>query len=207
MYTLTSQYNNRLEYKGKTYQIDDAYDNILLMFEMFEDDTFLDFEKVGIAVEMLMGEIPEEIESDAQLYELFKYLMKEFVDVDVDNQDAQNEKKIFDFKQDAELIYASFFSAYGIDLEEQKGKMPWVKFIRLLRQLDDKTPFKKAIGYRVMKIPKETKYNREQVRELRRLKQAFALKDDAQTDQKTQDDKLNAAFSALARKGVKKNGG
>ena len=93
MYTLTSQYDNRIEYKGKTYQIDDTYDNILLMFEMFEDDTFLDFEKVGIAVEMLMGEIPEEIESDAQLYELFKYLMKEFVDVDVDNQDAQNEKK------------------------------------------------------------------------------------------------------------------
>ena len=199
MFTLTSDYKNTYEYRGVTYHIDLSFDNILLMFEMFEDDTFLDVEKIDIAIEMLIKETIE-FESIEEQYLVFKDLMKVVLDIDLDEQDENNEK-IFDFKQDAELIYASFFSAYSIDLMEQKGELEWHKFMKLLRQLEDDTQFKKAVSYRVMKIPKETKQNREQVKELRRLKEAYALKDDTQSIDKkvNQDDKLNAAFSALAK--------
>ena|SRR5690625_953050 len=199
MFTLTSDYKNTYEYRGVTYHIDLSFDNILLMFEMFEDDTFLDVEKIDIAIEMLIKETIE-FESIEEQYLVFKDLMKVVLDIDLDEQDENNEK-IFDFKQDAELIYASFFSAYGIDLMEQKGELPWYKFMKLLRQLEDNTQFKKAVSYRVMKIPKENKHNREQVKELRRLKEAYALKDDTHSVDKkvTQDSKLDAAFGALAK--------
>src|SRR5690625_3716010 len=116
MFTLTSDYKDTYDYKGITYDIDLSFDNILLMFEMFEDDTFLDFEKIDIAIEMLFGETPE-FDSFEEQYHIFKNLMKKVLEIDLDDQEENNEK-IFDFKQDAELIYASFFSAYGIDLME-----------------------------------------------------------------------------------------
>lgn len=202
MFTLTSELPNSFEYKGVTYDIDLSFDNILLMFELFEDEMFLDVEKVDIALKMLIDESLE-FESFEEQYELFKDLMKKFLEIDLDEQ-SENEQKIFDFKQDAELIYASFFSAYNIDLMEQRGKLPWHKFMKLLRQLEDNTQFKKAISYRLMKIPKETKYNKDQVKELKRLKQAYALKDDQINNKVNQDSKLDAAFSALAQSGKKK---
>src|SRR5690554_2646178 len=198
MFTLTSKHKNTYDYKGITYDIDLSFDNILLMFDLFEDDLYLDVEKIDIAIEMLFG---EELEFDSfeEQYELFKDLMKKFLEIDLDEQ-SENEQKIFDFKQDAELIYASFFSAYGIDLMKEQGVLTWDKFMRLLRQLEDNTQFKKAISYRLMKIPKETKYNKDQVKELKRLKKAYALKDDQVNNKVNQDSKLDAAFSALAKK-------
>jgi len=199
MFKLTAKFDNKLEFKGTTYEINDSFDNVLLFWELMQDDLFTEMEKVTIANEMLTGSLP-----DLDLhghYELFKAILKEKLDVDLDAENS-SDKKVIDFEQDAEMIYASFLTYYDIDLIDQQGKMSWVKFMNLLRQLDDNSQLKKAIGYRVMKIPKETKYNKDQVKQLRKMKEYYKLE---QEEVKNNDDTMNSAFQSL-KKSSKKAG-
>lgn len=201
-FTLTSDYSNYFHYDGRSYHVDLAFDNVLKVFELLEDDTFLDYEKVLIALKLLLDK-EFGVEDLNEAYPLFKHVFKEYLEIDLDDTtENPDKKKVYDFQKDAELIYASFFSAYNIDLMDAKGELPWNKFIKLLRQLDDKSPFKKAVGYRVMKIPKENKHNKEQVKELKRLKKAYSLEDEAPSKEAI-DNKLGAAFSTLKGGGKK----
>ncbi|SES02612.1 Gp15 family bacteriophage protein [Salipaludibacillus aurantiacus] len=195
-FSLTTDYTDEIEFDGRTYTVDTAFDTVLMVFELLEDDTFLDFEKITIALELFLDEEFKDEDWKGN-FELFKRIFNEHLDIDLDEKSEDgSEKKIYDFEKDAELIYASFFSAYNIDLIEAKGDLPWHKFIKLLCQLDEKSPFKKAIGYRTMKIPKETKHNKDHVKELKRLKQAYAL-DQEPESQESLDSKLDSAFSAF----------
>ena len=199
MFKLTRKFDNKLEFRGQTYEINDSFDNVLLFWELMQDDLFTEMEKVTIANEMLTGSLP-----DLDLHghhELFKTILKEKLDVDLDAE-SSSDKKVIDFEQDAEMIYASFLTYYDIDLIDQQGKMSWIKFMNLLRQLDDNSQLKKAIGYRVMKIPKETKYNKDQVKQLRKMKEYYKLE---QEEVKNNDDTMNSAFESL-KKSSKKAG-
>lgn len=57
-----------------------------------------------------------------------------------------NSNKPFDFKEDAELIYAGFIQQYGIDLQEID--MHWWKFMILLENLGAETRLSKVMEYR-----------------------------------------------------------
>lgn len=61
-----------------------------------------------------------------------------------------NNNKPFDFKEDADLIYAGFIQQYGIDL--QKTDMHWWKFMILLENLGAETRFSKVMEYRTRDI-------------------------------------------------------
>lgn len=57
-----------------------------------------------------------------------------------------NDKQSFDFKEDAELIYAGFQQQYGIDL--QCEKMHWWRFMILLDNFGADTRLSKVMEYR-----------------------------------------------------------
>lgn len=59
-----------------------------------------------------------------------------------------NNKKPFDFYEDADLIYAGFMQQYAIDL--QKSDMHWWKFMILLENLGNDTRLNKVIEYRTI---------------------------------------------------------
>ena len=61
-----------------------------------------------------------------------------------------NNNKPFDFKEDAELIYAGFIQQYGIDLQETD--MHWWKFMILLENLGSETRLSKVMEYRTSDI-------------------------------------------------------
>lgn len=106
-----------------------------------------------------------------------------------------NEIKTFDFSQDSEYIYSSFLAYYGIDLVQQQGKLHWKKFIALFQGLGDKTKIKEIIAIRSKPLPKPTKYNQEDIQNLRELKQFYAL----QSTEEDLQNELKQLFTTLER--------
>jgi uncharacterized protein YifE (UPF0438 family) len=206
-FTLTSTFDDdRFEYEGKVFHVDMSFDNILRLFEMFDDKSIPEWEKILWALEILIIEYDELREKPFEVqFELFKYVMKEFLEIDLD-MPTEKQKKIMDYKKDAELIYASFFAVYKIDLFEMHGKLHWKKFQALLTHLPDDSKFKEVIGYRTMKIPSADKVNKEYRDHVLKMKRLYALEDEQQKQQNIDDvfDSLARIFKAGA-KVVKKN--
>lgn len=171
---LTDRYDERMEWRGKELKLNLSFDTILLALDLADDHDFSEEEKADIYAEMFvrnkeaLGEIG--IEEKAELVNTI------FESLNDGDSGSKGGKKVFCFRQDAELIYASFLYDYGIDLFEMHGKLHWKKFLALLKGLSENTAFKKVIDIRTRKIPKATKYNREEIRELRELKRIHRLK-------------------------------
>lgn len=218
MFRLTDYFeDDSFNFQGREIFVDMTFDNILRLFEMFEDPEFEEWEKPIIALRMLLGQFDElSFEEYEEMFQLFKYLMKEFVEIDLndhediqaENSDGQEDEqqskptKIMDYVKDAELIYASFFAVYKMDLTEMQGKLHWKKFKALLAHLDDNSPFKQVIGYRTMKVPSEKESSKEYRAHVQKMKRQYALEqpDDTGNPDKVFDS-LSKMFKAQAKKG------
>lgn len=205
-FKLTDTFEDQFEYEGKIFHVDMAFDNILRLFELFDDKSVPEWEKVLWGLEILIIEYDELKEKPfEEQFELFKFVLREFLDIDLDQPPEQGQqKKIMDYTKDAELIYASFFAAYKIDLFEMHGKLHWKKFQALLAHLPDDSKFKEVIGYRTMKIPSANKVTKEYRDHVIRMKRLYALEDEGSN--------IDDVFDTLAQtfkaqgKEVKKDG-
>lgn len=180
-FTLTTVFDDTLEFNGKVYNVDMSFDNILRLFEMFDDDLILNVEKPFIAIQMLLDNFEWQFDNIEQALELFNFLLKEFLEIDTNDKDG-DEQKVFDFIKDAEAIYASFMAVYKIDLFEAKGKLHWKKFIALLNNLDDESAFKQIISIRTMKVPKTDEASQEYRDHIIKMKNVYSL-DNVQTEE------------------------
>ena len=182
--------------------VNTGYVTVLKYLNLIKDSRFTEQEKMGIALRMFYGKqhiknIKEAIDN-----------MTKFINIDVydnrGNNDDSPKERYIDFEQDAELIYSAFLQTYNIDIID--NNLHWHKFIALLKGLDKNTKFMEIISIRSRKIPKATKYNREEIAELRRLKKLYAI----EIDEKEQVDNINVKadfiFGALKQKAVTKNG-
>lgn len=220
--TLTSTFDDCFEFEGNTLNLDMSFDNILLLFEMFDDDDLDDYNKILLALEMLIYECKEYLaEKDFEvLRALFKYIMKEFLEIDLDKKEEEKEQtdlsdqeadddeenpdkpiKFMDYKKDAPIIYASFLASYGIDLYEQQGKMHWEKFKSLLTHLPDDSKMKQVISYRTAKIPTGKNVDQEAVKHIQKMKRVYSLEDKPKVQTKEQ---RNKAFDLLAQQMMKR---
>ena len=82
----------------------------------------------------------------------------------------------FDWEQVAAVIYASFLSAYGIDLFSMRGKLHWTAFIALLQNLPADSAFGRLVKIRTCEVPQPTKHNQKQIRDLLKAKAAYRLR-------------------------------
>lgn len=198
MFSLTMSFEDQFEFKDKVFHVDMSFDNIILLFSMFDDDEVMQHEKIFVALQLLIYEYDElELESFDELNELFKYVMKEFLEIDLgDKKDQENIVKVYDFEKDAELIFASFFAVYNLDLFELQGKLHWFKFNALLANLDDNSPFKKVIGYRTMKVPTEKEATKEYIQHVIKMKQTYSLEENGPKDVTNVFDQLSKVFKA-----------
>lgn len=189
---LSEPLENEIEIDGEVYSLRLSFDIVLRFFDLMDDDSFFDAEKVAIAFRMFV-----DTEREFDLETQNKAVMR-IVDTFIigDNDEPGETKKTYDFKQDAEYIYASFMQEYGIDLIEQQGRLRWEKFVALLTGLRDETKFKEVIGIRTCDLPKgkEMKEERERLKKLKRL---YAL----EKDQKQKEQELDMMFDSLAKKG------
>lgn len=153
MLSLAEPLKSSYTYQGKEYQIDLSFDNVIRMYNLLEDDTFQDAEKIAIAFEMFFGFEPKDAEFAVKaIDEITGYISKSAYGNDpVESGVVSNEvntHKLFSYTQDAAAIYASFRQQYNIDLIAEQGKMHWDVFKALFDGLDENTYFRKILDIR-----------------------------------------------------------
>lgn len=207
---LTDDLQDVLIFQGMRLQLCLSFDTVLRAQELQADDAFTQVEKMDIWCEMYVVNYEDiqgyDIKTKSEIvqgvYENFIY--------DENNDDEKKgsskiqSEPVFDFTQDAAIIYASFLYDYGIDLYEQQGKLHWKKFLALLSSLSEKSKFGQVVGIRTAKLPKRIKENAEERARLQQLKRLYALKPTAYTKEqhiKALDDKMTAFANQLAKKG------
>lgn len=172
---------------GKEYPLNLAFDNVLRMFDLLEDELITDATKINTGLILLTGHGFDDYsleEKNILFYELFieaignpQNAIEESVDIAGNPMPTKDEKteNNFSIKEDGAYIYASFMSDYGIDLFEEQGKLSWQKFNALLSGLSDDSKFMRVIDIRTRELPtgKGTEKERSQ---LIKLKKQYELK-------------------------------
>ena len=92
-----------------------------------------------------------------------EYLDIADIDDEVEDSVSSNGKIAYDFEIDSDLIYASMFTQYGVEID--KEKMHWFKFIAMFRCLKD-TELNDLMYYRTVDISKLPKAQRADMRKL-----------------------------------------
>ena len=172
--TLQQKPSNAIRYQGKEYEFYPYYNRVLtLLTEVFPNDLLTDFEKVKITITSL---------SKAPIcQDVFELIILELFPRE---KRKPEHDKTMDFEQDAELIYAGFMQAYGIDLFAERNKMDWRIFLALVRGLPEQTEFSRVVKLRCTKIPQRTKANSDYVDSLVQAKMAVALDEPEEDRQK-----------------------
>ena len=89
-------------------------------------------------------------------------------------------RRIYDFDEDAERIYAAFLSQYRIDLTV--AELHWWQFSALFAGLHESEEIVKIMGYRAAELGKIK--NKEERRRMARLQALYALPDNRTTAEK-----------------------
>ncbi|EJV9632589.1 TPA: bacteriophage Gp15 family protein [Listeria monocytogenes] len=202
MLSLAFGVNDIYEYEGKEYKLDLAFDNVLRVIDLTEDNSLSDVFRANLAIDVLFADDmpwPRSNEEDEYanieekslvLIDIFtNYIVKENDDgllYDIDgnkmpsatnnNDDDVEEIASYSLTQDADYIYASFLQDYNIDLLDSRGEMHWYKFRALLESLRDDTTIKTIIGIRQAELPSGKGTEKER-NELIKLKNRYKLKD------------------------------
>lgn len=195
-----------IEAKTADYEVVMDFSRVLRLFELYKQDDIDVSEKLFITIEMFfltsINEIPEE---DFQLIleGLTQKIIgdnsrEETVERDMKGNILEEEKKFYDFEEDADYIFASFMQDYGIDLIKEREKsnhywnkvqsgkmslekfrnltMSWDKFNALLAGLSETSKFRRVIEIRQMEIPENA--TEKERKEIKKAKSAVALKSD-----------------------------
>lgn len=142
-----------------------------ILFElMMQDSTLTDTEKIEQALSLYYPRVPSDIQGaiDAMLwfYRCGAQVQKQ------EGGGGGYPKKAYCFKQDADLIFAAFYSQYHIDLSEEDG-LHWWKFRALFAGLSADCELKKIMGYRTADLKG---LGKTQKKFYERMRKVYALK-------------------------------
>lgn len=186
---------NTVIFKGKKYRVNVAFDNVLLVYKLYGEETLEPSDKIIQALKILTrNSFKVWLLSDMDKIELLDLITKEKINLPKRPQIGQP-KKLIDFEADSDYIYASFKQAYGMDLIKERGKLGWENFCKLLDGLPDKTKLKEVMRIRAMDVPEPTKYNQKERQNIMELKAYYALPVKGVNGEKG----LDMLFSALER--------
>lgn len=179
MLNLTEREYDFYTWNGVRIELNLAFDNVLLLFELFSDKELEIAMKLDIALQMLVvdkvllhqlhGEQPIQLALDILKDKLGIELLSNKV------EERQQVIPIYDFVEDAERIYSSFLFDYNLDLIEQQGKLQWDKFIALFKNLSNESPMGQALYYRTCEIPPKDKHNAEERKRIKKMKEKYEL--------------------------------
>lgn len=171
--------------KGKRYELTPTHHNVLRMYDAIQGMDYA--AQVDIMLHYLVkGKYP----LSPELLDAIQAVL--FPNV------KQNNKKVFDFVQDSELIYAAFMQTYRIDLVDTP--IHWWKFQALMSGLPSTTRFSEVVQIRSMDIPKPTKFNAEERQRIIRLKHDYALHQSAEEREKNLQEGLKKILASLMQR-------
>ncbi len=155
---------HRVAANGRNYRVDLDFRNVLRMMEILARDDLLPGARDWLALKCIMRRPPKD--SGAVLLAV-KTLLFPGTKAETDG------KKLTDFAQDADLIRAAFWQAYGINL--YRDRLHWLEFSALLHALPEGTRYSEILGIRARPMPPPTKYNQAEREWLAKAKAACAL--------------------------------
>lgn len=192
MLDLSRKLTDKLVIDDKEFPLNLSFDNILRLFEMWQDAEVPEFVKPHFGIRILTGETLEDFTVE-EMSEVFNEVFEEHISLSTveDNHieydlagnpmkttvsDDAKQRAPYDIRYDGDYIYASFLQAYGIDLFDVQGELHWKKFNALLSGLPEGTKFMEVIKIRKWKPQKGD--SAEYKEEMRRLQKDYALPND-----------------------------
>ena len=168
-------------FKGKKYPIKLAFDRVLDMQDIQQDDGLLIDDKIDLMLQALNIECEEDIRAELLEYVLYNVITPE----DDSEQDydllgnpmkkiVEESERTIDFIQDASLIYSAFRQTYGINLFNEYGRLHWYEFTALLEGLPEDTLLYQVRNIRAWKPQKGD--SAEYKRKMRKLKEQYKIR-------------------------------
>lgn len=174
-------------YKGRSYPIKPFFDYVLRVFDIFQQKDLPIENRIDLALYVIAPKARiKESDKPEFLNAVFDLLMGK--------SEAQETQRSMDMVQDADLIFASFYQAYAIDLYKMQGKLHWLSFRMLLQNLPQDTPLMRVIEVRTKPLPKPTKYNQKEIATLMRLKSKYRL----ELTQEEREEQLQKGLAKIA---------
>jgi hypothetical protein len=165
MNILIDELPEKVEIEGEEIKINTDFRNVLLYFRLLKDKDLDETEKLEISINLFFSSVPKDIEK------AIKYINEEYIP-NFPMRKARktdqrfSEKAVFDFGQDADLIFASFWQEYKINLS--KEKMHWKIFKALFDGLGEETALRRVMEFRRMKPNDMPKDRRAELLELQK---------------------------------------
>lgn len=182
---------NGVTVNGKFYRMDFDYRNVLRMLERMERQDLTPEAWAWRVLRCVMSRPRGNLLA----------LVSETQKVLFGSAKKRDGEKLTDYDQDADLIRAAFFQAYGIDLWTEK--MHWLKFTALLAGIPEGTRYSDVLSIRARPMPEPTKYNAEERANLARAKAEYAVK----MSEKEQADSRQRGLLAVAQGLLSMTGG
>lgn len=148
--------------QGKSYRVNLAFDNVLRWYELLDREDKDDSEKGVIGWHMFVN--ADEVGPVDRLRALEwinQYISQQsYRDSSDDETTSENGQEItavvnsgtpeeyFSYVQDAPAIWSSIRAFYGVDLEDELGKLHWYKFRAMLDGLPSSSYFMRIVGIR-----------------------------------------------------------
>lgn len=175
MSALLDYSGNVVVFQGKRYHVDSSFDNVLLIYKLYEEEALDANDKINQALKILVtSRLKLWLLPDSDKIELLDRITEEKIKLP-QRPRIGPQRKLMDFEADSDYIYASFKQAYNMDLLKERGKLEWKNFCKLLDGLPDKTKLKEVMRIRAMEIPEPTGYNQKECQNIRELKAYYAL--------------------------------
>jgi hypothetical protein len=164
---------------GEKYQVNYYYHAILKIIDLLGSGEWSDEEKIPQALGLFyLGNIPGDVE--AALNALFSFIGKGSYQTNY-RRGQGNNKILYDYQKDQQLIWASMAQTYGLDWTSRR--LHWWEFKAAFDNLPEDTPIKNVIRIRSTKI--KTKMSSEEKQQLLELKEIYALEGGAGAPQMT----------------------
>lgn len=184
-----------------SYRLNLSFDRVLRVLALLEEPELDDADKVDLALQLLVANKRKlQRLNPVQRMKLYEKILRNCI-ADQSRYVANREPKCFDFAQDADAIYSSFWLDYGIDLHNEIGRMHWRTFTALFSGLSEHTKMREIMSIRRRPLPEPTKYNQETIRNLMELKSFYALRSPGGTNYQ---EGLSELYGMLERQVVKK---
>lgn len=196
MVTLCSYLPTSLKVGKLRFRINPSFQIVLKCFDIISDKLLTDSQKIDICVSSFLRPrwagiiLPQKCKAH-----LFKAYINNFVSIREPSGNSQ--PRVMDFKQDAEAIYSSFWQCYGIDLLGKDKDLHWWAFSCLLSGLSEDTKLMQIVSIRTKPMPKPTKYNAEERKQLAKLKAAHRIKLSEEESQKQYEEGMRKMALAM----------
>ncbi|WP_438832338.1 Gp15 family bacteriophage protein [Streptococcus pluranimalium] len=196
MLDLSRKLTDELVLGDDVYPMNIAFNKVLKVMELINDDEFEDVYKPYLAIQIFTDVDFTEALTPEQATAIFKLIFEEHIRIipakdsspvlDLagnpikskirSRSQSEDGERLFSLKYDAEYIYSSFMQAYGLDLIDAQNTLHWKKFNALLNGLPSDTKFAEVLKIRSYKPQKgDSKKYKESMKQ---LKKEYALPKD-----------------------------